>query len=163
MQDVVQRRIRRVRLTLTALACLSLVGCYNTIETSKVESPYNYTVPGRDPVSLPLDTVFTCMRKTGALEGQGFAVGPFTNDTGTRNEVATGGTGSFIPTGPNVSIYAMEAIASAGGIVFDRAFWLARMHRAVCLQRLAPRRTVTPRFGGKMAGCRFICSGSDVI
>lgn len=30
-----------------------------------------------------------------------------------------GGTGSFIPTGPGVAIYAMEAISAAGGIVFD--------------------------------------------
>ncbi len=108
-----------MRLATTALAVLAFAGCNNRTETSSVSSQYGYTIAGRDHITKALDDVFTCMKQTGALEGQGFAVGPFSNETGTRNEVAAGGTGSFLPIGPGISIYAMEAISSAGGIVFD--------------------------------------------
>lgn len=69
MQHYMQKHVRRARMALTALACLSLVGCFNTIQTSEVMSDYGYTVPGKDFVTLPLDDVFSCMRETGALEG----------------------------------------------------------------------------------------------
>lgn len=109
---------RRSTTIAAALVCLAVSAC-STMATSEFQSVYDYNVPGRDFVTLPLDDVFQCMKDTGALEGQGFAVGPFSNETGKRNEVAAGGTGSFLPTGPNVSIYAMEAVARAGGTVFD--------------------------------------------
>ncbi len=97
---------------------LALAGCGH-VKTSEVVSPLNYTVPGKDIFPAQLDKVFACMKATGALKRQGFAVGPFANDTGKSNAATTGGTGSFLPRGPNIAIYAMEAISRAGGVVYD--------------------------------------------
>ena len=97
---------------------LALAGCGH-VKTSNVVSPLNYTVPGQDIFPAQLDKVFACMKETGALKRQGFAIGPFSNDTGKSNAATTGGTGSFLPKGPNISIYAIEAVSRAGGIVYD--------------------------------------------
>lgn len=97
---------------------LALAGCGH-VKTSEVVSPLNYTVPGQDIFPRQLDKAFACMKATGALKRQGFAVGPFANDTGKSNAATTGGTGSFLPKGPNIAIYAMEAVSRAGGIVYD--------------------------------------------
>lgn len=109
---------RNVKIAIAALTCLAPISCA-TIETSQFQSVYDYTLPGKDAVSAELGQVFKCMKDTKALEGQGFAVGPFANDTGKNNEVSAGGTGSFLPAGPNIAIYAMEAVSQAGGTVFD--------------------------------------------
>lgn len=79
----------------------------------------NYTLPSQDPMSTQIDAVFACMKATGALANQGFAIAPFANDTGRQNNSGSNATGSFIPTGPNVAIYAVEAISRAGGIAYD--------------------------------------------
>ncbi|WP_210421465.1 hypothetical protein [Hoeflea halophila] len=101
---------------------LGLAGCEtasSTIKTSDEISPLNYRVPGKDVFSQRLDDAFACMKATGALENQGFAIGPFANDTGKTNSATNGGTGSFLPAGPNIAIYAVEAVSQAGGIAYD--------------------------------------------
>lgn len=75
----------------------------------------------RLPANNDAKDILQCIKKSGALAGKKFAVGPFNNDTGKFNNVADGATGSFLPAGPNLSIYAMEALKLAGGQVFDYA------------------------------------------
>ena len=109
---------RSVGFCVSMLAAVALSGC-GYVKTSDVRSPLNYTLPGKDFFSDQLDTVFACMKDTGALADQGFAIGPFANDTAKSNAATTGGTGSFLPNGPNIAIYAIEAVSRAGGIAYD--------------------------------------------
>ena len=107
---------------IVGLAVLALAGCntlYTATKTSSARSPHNYTLAGADPFNEQLDAVFACMKATGALKDQGFAIGPFANGTGKANAATQGGTGSFLPTGPDFAIYAVEAISRAGGIAYD--------------------------------------------
>ena len=97
---------------------ISLAGCH-TAGLSKVRSDQGYNLPSVDRPAPDLAKVFQCIRQTGALKGKRFAIGPFNNDTGKFNSVAAGATGSFIQTGPNLAVYAVEAIAQSGGSAYD--------------------------------------------
>lgn len=112
---------RALKATSMVAMAMALAGCntVGTTKTSKAKSPHNYTLAGIDPFSAKLDAVFACMKNTGALKGQGFAVGPYANGTGKANSATQGGTGSFLPTGPDFAIYAVEAVSRAGGTAFD--------------------------------------------
>lgn len=102
-----------------AAGAMSILSACGTVGGDRDYSYRNYTLPSQDPMSTQIDKVFACMKATGALANQGFAVAPFANDTGKQNSSAQGATGSFLPTGPNVAIYAVEAISRAGGIAYD--------------------------------------------
>ncbi|MBL4876956.1 MAG: hypothetical protein JKY10_10750 [Cohaesibacteraceae bacterium] len=116
------RNLRGLKTAVLVTMAITLAGCntmYTSITTSKTRSPHNYVLAGADPFNAKLDAVFACMKATGGLKDQGFAIGPFSNGTGKANAATQGGTGSFLPSGPNFAIYAVEAISRAGGIAYD--------------------------------------------
>lgn len=62
-----------------------------------------------------------CIRRTGALSGITFVVGPFADSTGKINAVAAGATGNFVPQGGSAA-YITDAIRKAGGQVVSTYF-----------------------------------------
>lgn len=109
---------RRVAVAVALSVGLLTSGCGQFAAGNPV-SRAAYDLPAQDITAPEIDPIFACMKATGALSGQGFAVGPFSNDTGKMNASAEGATGSFLPNGPNLSIYAIEAVSRAGGVAFD--------------------------------------------
>ncbi len=81
------------------------------------------------PASLPtaiqpyprINDVLLCIRKTGALEGKTFIVGPFADSTGKINAVASGATGAFVPQGGSAA-YITDALHKAGARVISTYF-----------------------------------------
>lgn len=106
------------RTALALTAGLLMTGCAQ-IAADIPLTRAGYDLPVMDVTASEIDPIFACIKDTGALEGQGFAVGPFSNDTGKSNASGDGATGSFLPNGPNLSIYAIEAVSRAGAVAFD--------------------------------------------
>lgn len=109
---------RRIAAFFALSACLSTAGCANFGATDTAGRAA-YDLPAQDYTAPEIDPIFECIKDTGALAGQGFAIGPFSNDTGKLNASSDGSTGSFLPNGPNLSIYAIEAVSRAGGVAYD--------------------------------------------
>lgn len=104
---------------LGVVGAMSVLSACGTVGGDRNYGYRNYSLPAQDPMVTQIDEVFACMKATGALKNQGFAIAPFANDTGKQNASGTGSTGSFLPTGPNLAIYAVEAVSRAGGIAYD--------------------------------------------
>ncbi len=68
-----------------------------------------------------INDALLCIRKTGALEGKTFIVGPFADSTGKINSVATGATGAYVPQGGSAA-YITDSIQKAGGRVISTYF-----------------------------------------
>ncbi len=78
--------------TLTAALLVGvtfLAGCA-TYPVTKKQTNLGYDLPLADRSAPELDKIFACIKGTGALAGQGFAIGPFNNDTGKGNSSAIG-------------------------------------------------------------------------
>lgn len=112
---------------LAACGLLSLPGCQSTLgavqgDGRAIEVPV--TLARLPSVIQPyprIEQVLECVRRTGALAGKTFVVGPFADSTGKINAVATGATGAFVPQGGSAS-YITDAIAKAGGRVISTYF-----------------------------------------
>ncbi|MEL6436309.1 MAG: hypothetical protein AAFP99_05880 [Pseudomonadota bacterium] len=114
------------RLWIGLAMCAALTACTTTKDASDSDvsaAAYKQKPSGvkQDGVAPDVDALLGCIASTGRLSGQRFAVGPYNNETGKSNSVSDGATGSFLPVGGNFSVYAMEAIARAGGEAYDYA------------------------------------------
>ncbi len=103
-----------------SLALGSCVGTYRNSD-SKLPPVQNATLPSPVPLYKQVEAGLDCARKTGALSGVTFVVGPFADSTGKFNSVAPGATGNFLPQGGSAS-YITEAITHAGGRVVSTYF-----------------------------------------
>lgn len=109
------------RLLLALFGALAVSGCTSTVGSDTAPVAYTGQPSGivEDRFAPDVNATLACIRDTGVLNGQRFAVGPFNNDTGKANNVGDGATGSFLPSGQNLSVYAIEAVVRAGGEAYD--------------------------------------------